>query len=134
MKQKIASLTIFVLVLCFATLTFAADKSVQAACSNSTVKGSYGFYRSGISPDGPLVAVGITFYDGNGHAKVRQRVSINGTHRFSAFSSEYSIAKDCTYKGGPAYGVVVDNGNRIFLISMTEGNTISGVWEKIHQE
>ncbi|MCI0444805.1 hypothetical protein L0152_16555 [bacterium] len=134
MKQKIASLTIFVLVLCFATLTFAADKSVQAACSNATVKGSYGFYRSGTAPDGPHAAVGIVFFDGNGQAKGRQRISRNGTHHFSAFSLEYSIAKDCTFKSGPAYGVVVDNGKRIFGISMTEGNTISGVWERINTE
>lgn len=139
MKQMIASLTIFIFVLCFAAFTFATDKSVKAVCSNATVKGSYGFYRFGTTPDGPLSAAGIAFFDGNGHTQIRQRISRNGTHGFVVISLEYSVAKDCTYKGFfegndvLSSGVVVDNGNRIFALDMTEGNTVSGVWEKIHK-
>ena len=139
MKQKIASLTVFILLFCFGAFTFGADKSFQAGCSNATVKGSYGNYRSGTTPDGILASVGIVFYDGNGHLKSRQKTSVNGIHTSSVSSLEYRIAKDCTYKvfAGEteiATGVVVDNGNRIFLLSMTPGNTLFGVWEKIHKE
>jgi hypothetical protein len=137
MRQKVASLTIFLLVFCFGAFTFAADKRVQGGCSNATLKGSYGAYRTGFTPDGALASVGIVFYDGNGHLQSRLKTNTNGTLHSAVSSLEYTIAKDCTYKSfvngvEVASGVVVDNGNRIFLLSMTPGNTIFGVWEKIH--
>lgn len=139
MKHKIVSLTILILGLSFGSFTIAADNNINAACTNATVKGSYGFYRSGTTEDGQLAAAGIAFFDGNGHAQLRQNASINGTHGSVALSFEYSIAKDCTFKSSLdgnklSAGVVVDNGNRMFLISMTEGHTINAVWEKIHKE
>lgn len=138
MKQKIASFTIFILVFCFGAFTFAADNNNNATCSNATVKGSYGLQRSGTTPGGPLASVGIVFYDGNGNLKSRQRTTVNGTHTSSVSTLEYRIAKDCTYKvfSGDlelATGVVVDNGNRIFLLSLAPGNTSYSVLEKIHK-
>lgn len=138
MKQTIGTLTILIFVLCFATFSLAADKSTNAGCSNAALKGSYGFYRAGTTPDGPLAAVGILFYDGNGHSQSRQKISRNGAHEFSVASYEYEVAADCTSKtfangNEIANGVVVDNGNRVFFFSLAEGNTVYGVAEKIRK-
>jgi hypothetical protein len=55
-----------------------ADDRHERACSNKTLKGSYGFYRTGnttvgMNP-GPLAAVGILFFDGEGNWIVTQKI------------------------------------------------------------
>jgi hypothetical protein len=135
MRLVIASLTFLFFALAFSA--FAADDHAQEGCSNATLSGSYGFYRTGFTPDGPLSAVGIVFYDGNGHSKVRQRISRNGHIQHVTSSYEYKVAPDCTTKtflDGEeiANGVISNNGNKVFFVGVTEGNTIYGVVEKIH--
>ena len=50
----------------------------EKACSTKTLHGSYGFYRSGTTTStGPLTAVGIGFYDGNGNVTATQTISRN---------------------------------------------------------
>ncbi len=44
----------------------------QEGCSVATLNGTYGFYRTGTVPAGPLAAVGIATYDGNGNSTARQ--------------------------------------------------------------
>jgi hypothetical protein len=135
MNHKIVSLTIVFLTLCCFGLVYADTK---AGCSNATLVGAYGFYRTGFTPDGPLSAVGMVFYDGKGHSKVRQRISRNGHIQHSSASYEYKVASDCstkTFSDGEeiANGVVTNNGNKVFFVGVTEGNTIYGVVEKINQ-
>jgi len=137
MKLMIASLTIFAITLGILGFVFADSNGVSEGCSNATLVGSYGFYRTGFTPDGPLSAAGIIFYDGNGHSKVRQRISRNGHIEHVTASYEYKIAPDCTSKTFSdgqeiANGVIVDNGNKLFFVGVTEGNTIYGVIEKIN--
>lgn len=136
MKRKIASLTLFILVLSLNAV--AANTSFQAVCSNATLKGAYGIYRSGTTPEGPIASVGIVVYDGNGQLKSRQKTSLNGVHSSSALTLDYKVANDCTYKAFSgntefATGVVVDNGNRIFLLSKAPGHTSYSVLEKIQK-
>jgi hypothetical protein len=137
MKSMIVSLTILSFALCFTA--FAADDPAQAGCSNATLKGSYGFYRTGFTPDGPVAAVGIIIFDGNGHSTVRQRISTNGVHEFVVTHNDIKVAADCTTKsfseGGTlvATGVIVDNGNRVYFTGTIEGNTAYGVLDKVHQ-
>ena len=137
MRLIVASLTILLLALCFSA--FAENDQAQTACSTAMLNGSYGFYRTGFTPDGPIVAVGIIIFDGNGHSIVRQRISINGHHEFVVTHNDIKVAADCTTKSFSengslvATGVVVDNGNRIFFTGIIEGNSAYGVVEKIHQ-
>ncbi len=60
----------------------------QEGCSVATFNGTYGFYRTGTVPAGPLAAVGIATYDGNGNSTARQttpHIPENcGAQRFSA--------------------------------------------------
>jgi hypothetical protein len=115
-----------------------ADDRHDRACSNKTLKGTYGFYRTGTTPTGPLAAVGIAIYDGDGNSSSIQTMSRNGVLTFDvAGSGEYEVAEDCTGKGfrdgveGTRF-VVVDGGNEIYVLSEMAGNTIYLVGKKIH--
>jgi|RhiMetdeSRZDD1v2_1073273.scaffolds.fasta_scaffold140210_4 hypothetical protein len=121
-----------------------ADDRHERACSNKTLKGSYGFYRTGnttvgMNP-GPLAAVGILFFDGEGNWIVTQKIIRNGdiTLPDSTFSGTYEVVEDCTGKEFLDTGVefvrlvIVDGGKEFYFLSETSGNTVYGVAKKIH--
>jgi hypothetical protein len=143
MKLSTISMAVFALAsgLLFSILQIAgvrADDRHHRACSEKTLRGSYGFYRTRTNPTGPLVAVGILFFDGQGNAFARQSISRNGVFTFDVeFDSTYEVAEDCTGKGfqnGLEFVrmVVVDGGKEIYMLSETAGNAIYGVAKKIH--
>ena len=116
-----------------------ADGRRERACSVKTLNGSYGFYRNGTTSTGPLAALGILFFDGNGSVSGSQSISRNGVFTFDApISGLYEVAADCTAKFLTDTGievarvVIVDGGNEIFLFSESSGNAVYGVGKKIH--
>ena len=117
-----------------------ADDQHQKACSNKTLNGSYGSYRTGSTSTGPLASLGILFFDGNGNASGSQNISRNGVFTFDVeiLPGPYEVAADCTAKFLTDTGievarvVIVDGGNEIFLFSETAGNAVYGVGKKIH--
>jgi hypothetical protein len=140
MKQRTLLTILFSLTAILgSTLGFADNATINAGCSVATLNGLYGFYREGTTPDGPLAAVGTVNFDGKGNVTVRQRVSRNGHHNFATFNLTIKVAPDCTFAnftedgGQLTRGVIVDNGNRFFLLSMTQGNTVYQVAEKIQK-
>jgi hypothetical protein len=55
MKRKIASIMILLGVMAafgFSASHFAGSSDSETGCSNATLKGTYGFYRTGTIPDG----------------------------------------------------------------------------------
>jgi len=146
MKLKIRSLSTFAL----ATGLLLSSSQIQPvhaddhharACSNKTLHGSFGFYRSGSTSTGPLAAVGIINFDGNGNSSGTQNTSKNGVFTFDvAVSGPYEVATDCTGKLFLDTGievarvVVVDGGNEIYLFSESAGNAVYGVAKKIHTD
>lgn len=117
---------------------FAGDVTTAAGCSESTLNGLYGFYRTGTTPEGPLAAVGTMKFDGKGNLTVRQRVSTNGEIHSSTLNLTVEVASNCTTKSflngeQLTTGVIVDNGNRIFLLSLGSGNTVYQVAEKVQK-
>jgi hypothetical protein len=109
-------------------------------CSNATLKGSWGYYRTGtnniVEIAGPYAGVGIMFADGNGTAKRRQTVSFNGRYVKNATSFRYDVQKDCTGRmltgNGDefAWFVIVDGGKEFYFISKNN-QTIYGVGKRI---
>ena len=89
---------------------------------------------------GPLAALGILFFDGNGNVSGSQNISRNGVFTFDVviLSGPYEVAADCTAKFFTDTGVevarvvIVDGGNEIYLFSETAGNAVYGVGKKIH--
>jgi hypothetical protein len=118
-----------------------ADDQHERACSNKTLKGSYGFYRTGTTSTGPLAAVGILVFDGNGNLSGSQSISRNGVFTFdAAISGPYEVAADCTAKFLTDTGVevarvlIVDGGTEYYQLSETSGNAVYGVGKKIHTD
>ena len=111
----------------------------EKACSTKTLHGSYGFYRSGTTTStGPLTAVGIVFYDGNGNNTATQTISRNGVFTLDQTTvGQYEVDADCTGRGFQngvqiSRTVIVDGGNEVYMLSMVAGNTVFGVAKKIH--
>lgn len=111
----------------------------EKACSTKTLHGSYGFYRSGTTTStGPLTAVGIVFYDGNGNNTATQTISRNGVFTIDQTTvGQYEVDANCTGRGFQngvqiSRTVIVDGGNEVYLLSMVAGNTVFGVAKKIH--
>lgn len=109
-------------------------------CSNATLKGSWGYYRTGtnfnVEVAGPYAGVGILFADGNGNAKRRQTVSFNGSYEKNTASFLYEVKSDCTGRlltnnGNEfAWFVMVDGGKEFYMISKNN-QTIYGVGKRI---
>jgi hypothetical protein len=110
----------------------------EKACSTKTLHGSYGFYRSGTTSTGPLAAVGIVFYDGNGNNIATQTISRNGVFTLDSTTvGQYEVDADCTGRGflngvQITRTVIVDGGNEIYLLSLNAGNAVFAVAKKIH--
>jgi hypothetical protein len=120
------------------TLAFADNATNNAGCSEATLNGLYGFYKTGTTPDGPIAAVGTIKADGKGNLTNRETSSRNGKKAFRILNLEMKIAPDCTTKSyvdgkQATTGVIVDNGNQFFLLSVVPGNTYYLVAEKIHK-
>ena len=118
-----------------------ADDQHQKACSNKTLNGSFGTYRTGSTSTGPLAALGILFFDGNGNVSGSQNISRNGIFTFDApISGPYEVAADCTAKFLMDNGVevarvvIVDGGKEFYEFSETAGNAVYGVGKKIHTD
>ena len=147
MKLKIRSLSTFALAtgLLLSTSQIQpvhADDQHERACSNKTLEGSYGNYRTGSTSTGPLAAVGILFFDGNGTVSGSQSISRNGVFTFDVPipPSPYEVAADCTAKFLTDTGtevarvVIVDKGKGFYEFSESAGNAVYGVGKKIHPD
>ena len=114
------------------------EKQENRACSVATLEGSYGFYRTGSTSVGPLAAVGVVTFDGNGVASLRQTVRRNGITTQDLFtdpaiSDAYEVDPDCTgrFVGPGSHFVIVDGGKELFGLSLVSGSSVYGVWKKI---
>ena len=117
----------------------------QEGCSVATLNGTHGFYRTGTVPAGPLAAVGIATYDGNGNSTARQttrRNEVTTTDLFTtpAAPGRYEINPDCTGRGFNPDGsvvvhiVVVEGGKELLVVSLTDANTVYGVMKKVNRD
>ena len=106
------------------------------ACSNATLEGTYGFYRTGTAPYGAVAAQGIHWFDGEGGWQMVMNISRNGEISQDEFwQGGYSVSADCTGEiEGGARIVVVDDGNGFYAVSILEGGfTVYEVATRIHQ-
>jgi hypothetical protein len=119
------------------------SQDTNATCSLSTLNGAYAFYREGWEPAGPMTAVGIVTFDGQGNSQFRQTIRVNGTTTNSLFAdgpaiAKYTVTRDCRVKlveptGGVfGHAVIANGGNEAYFLSLTGQNTIHGVMKKIN--
>lgn len=117
----------------------------QEGCSVATLRGAYGFFRTGTTAIGPLGAVGIATFDGAGTSTARQTIRKNGVTTSDLFTdpaliAPYEVDPDCTGKflnsDGSAFAhvVIVGGGRELFIMSLASGNTVTGVMKKIETD
>ena len=109
------------------------ENTPQAArCGPAALRGSYGFFRTGVNPQGAIAAVGIGHFDGDGGMTTAQTTSRNGVVTQGSFPGRYEVAADCSGAWYDAAGTVIahfvllDGGNEFFFLSTSAGNTITG--------
>ena len=125
--------------LVFAREATANDSRANRVCTNASLKGSYGFYRTGSTTAGPLAALGSLTFDGAGNVTGSQSISRNGVFQFDiAIAGPYVVNADCTGKFLAPDGVteiarvvVTDRGSGFYIMSETAGNAVYGVGRKI---
>ncbi|HTR03444.1 MAG TPA: hypothetical protein VMN82_09645 [Thermoanaerobaculia bacterium] len=111
-------------------------------CSNRTLQGTFGFYRTGTVDEGTggLAAVGWLSFDGNGNGSVLQSISRNGDYSYDVTGDfTYQLDGDCTGKGfidGDEFVriVVTHDGGTLYMLSESTGNAVHGVGTKIHND
>jgi len=120
----------------------AQDQDDSAVCSVATLNGAYGFFRTGATAVGPLAAVGIATFDGKGASTARQTIRKNGVTTEDLFADPplegpYEVDSDCAARflnpdGSVfAHAVIVDGANELFILSLSNGNSVYGVMKKI---
>ena len=120
-----------------------AKVHAQEGCSVATLQGTYGFFRTGAVPAGPLAAVGIATFNGNGTTTFAQTIRKNGVTTSDLFTDPpqvglYEVDANCTGKflttDGSVFAhiVIVDGGKELFGMSLSDENTVTGVWKKIN--
>jgi hypothetical protein len=115
----------------------------HGGCTNASLKGAYGFYRSGTRSGDPVAAISFGTFDGTGAVgTARQTVRRNGVTTGDLFAGppatgSYVVNPDCTGKflnpdgSDLAHIVVVDGGNELYFTSVAPGLTSTGVEKKI---
>jgi hypothetical protein len=117
-----------------AALVSAQRGSITRPCTIATLNGTYSFFRSGTTTQGPLAAVGTIEYDGRGFFKLTQTTSRNGNFTEGGFDGPYEINANCTGRwltpdrqGMVGYFAIADGGNEYYFLSTTTGNTVTGI-------
>jgi len=118
----------------------AEENEANRACTNASLNGAYGYYRTGTTPTGPVAAVGILTYDGKGFGTAQQIVSRNGVfHQDLGLAGSYQVNPDCTGTLFAPDGVtpiaqlvLVNEGEEVFVLGALPGNTVYAVQKKVH--
>jgi len=105
-------------------------------CSNSTLDGSYSYYGTGVTEDGPYAVIGTLVFDGKGNATRRQSISRNGSFETNHLSFQYSVADNCTgkflFKGDEFETLVIADGGKEIYILKESAQTVYLLAKKIH--
>ena len=106
------------------TPAYPKQGSDRAVCSDASLNGSYGLYRTGTAPYGAVAAQGLMVFNGEGGWQLRLNISRNGEISLDEeFEGGYTLNEDCTgsINEDDARFVVVDGGKGYYLVSAREG-------------
>jgi hypothetical protein len=130
-----------------------ADKRRERACTNASLRGTFGFTAQGVtlagSPvpaplQGAFASSGVSTFDGRGNLVLTATSSFDGVVQGPAtVKGTYDVADDCTYTSVAENGVtfravIVSGGDELLILQATPGVVISGIaqrqgrtWEKL---
>jgi len=116
------------------------------SCSVASLKGTYAFRRTGVNNvvGGPIAQIGIDVFNGDGtRGPIRSARSTNGEIQdWTDFppNGSYTVDPDCTGSFFDADGtktnnlVVLDGGNRFFLLSVAPDTITTEEGERLEVE
>ncbi|MFI3119283.1 MAG: hypothetical protein QX191_08855 [Methylococcaceae bacterium] len=110
------------------------------SCNNATLNGSYALLAHGtIMGMNPFNAVGVIIFDGQGH--LRGSGSLIDTGSWLEYQSHgtYFVSRDCSVRidetptssiSKTQFGMLTNDGKKIFAIATEEGKNFSFIYEK----
>jgi hypothetical protein len=126
-------------------LTFSkhAIPKVQAheseGCSLATLNGAYGeVLRGEVLNVGPIVAVGVSTFDGKGHFVADQTINLNGNVFQAPATGTYTVNRNCTGIADPGTGphsfVIIDGGKQMDLMDNNSAEVLTIHFTKVGSE
>jgi hypothetical protein len=109
-------------------------------CSVATLNGLYGQVLKGqVFNVGPIVAVGVTRFDGKGHFTTDQTINLNGNVFQEPGTGTYTVNRDCTgiadlVGAGPHSFVIVDGGKQMDLMDNNSAEVLTIHFTKVGRE
>jgi hypothetical protein len=106
-------------------------------CSVASLNGAYGSVLTGqVLNVGPIVAVGVSTFDGKGHFLADQTINVNGNVVQSPGTGTYTVNRDCTgiadlVGAGPHPFVIVDGGKQMDLMDINSAEVITIHFTKV---
>lgn len=124
-------------------LTFSkhAIPKVQAheseGCSVASLNGAYGHVLKGeVLGVGPIVAIGVSTFDGKGHFAADQTINLNGNVFQEPGTGTYTVNRNCTgtadlVGAGPHSFVIVDGGKQMDLMDNNSAEVLTIHFTKV---
>ena len=100
-------------------------------CSVATLNGAYGeVLRGEVLGVGPIVAVGVSTFDGKGHFLADQTVNLNGNVIQAPLTGTYTVNRDCTgiadaVGTGLHSFVIIDGGKQMDLMDNNSAEVLT---------
>ncbi len=98
-KLSAIGLTAIVVLLSFSKHSLPKVQAHEASegCSVATLNGAYGeVLRGEVLGVGPIVAVGVSTFDGKGHFVADQTINLNGNVFQAPLTGTYTVNRNCT--------------------------------------
>lgn len=132
MRKRLAIFALAVMTFAAAPQALKADDA-DALCplGNATLHGTYMTQGTGSFVGvGPMTAVGVWTFDGEGNSVLAMTVSVNGAISRATLSGPYTVKSNCTMplslSGGNYDGVVAPDGNAGYWMATDPGTALSG--------
>jgi len=106
-------------------------------CSVATLHGAYGeVLRGEVLGVGPIVAVGVSTFDGKGHFVADQTVNLNGNVVQAPLTGTYTVNRNCTgiadpVGTGPHSFVIIADGKEMDLMDNNSAEVITIHFTKV---
>jgi hypothetical protein len=109
-------------------------------CSVATLNGAYGLVLKGeVLQVGPIVAVGVSTFDGKGNFVADQTININGNVSEAPLTGTYTVNRNCTgiadaVGAGPHSFVILEGGQEMDLMDNNNAEVLTIHFTKMGSE
>jgi hypothetical protein len=108
-----------------------AQAHESEGCSVASLNGAYGSVLKGeVFGQGPIVAVGVSNFDGKGHFVAESTINLNGNVFPGPLTGTYTVNRDCTgiadaVGAGLHSFVIIDSGKQMDLMDNNSAEVLT---------